>query len=113
MGLVVYEMALRVIRFYPVYVIPPLLHIHIHVSSGGWTMGLLEAQLHRDTISPHRDNKNNALLLKLETMLFFLRSFSVQSLFSEDSKTCRMILPPISLVIQFKKYYTTYLKIMP
>jgi hypothetical protein len=32
--------------------------IFTHESSGGWTKGLLEAQFHRDTIAPHRNNNN-------------------------------------------------------
>jgi hypothetical protein len=30
-----------------------------HISSGGWTKGLLAAQFHRDIVSPHRNNYNN------------------------------------------------------
>jgi hypothetical protein len=30
-----------------------------HVSSGGWTKGPLEAQFHRDIVSPHHNSNNN------------------------------------------------------
>jgi hypothetical protein len=54
------QVFLRILRFFPVRIIPPLFHIHSYIlSSGGWTKGPIEAQLHRDMVSPHRNNDNN------------------------------------------------------
>jgi hypothetical protein len=60
-GFVVDEVALgqvflKVLWFSSVIIFPVLLHL-IHVSSGGWKAGLLEAQFHRDMISPHCKKK--------------------------------------------------------
>jgi hypothetical protein len=47
---------LRVLRF-PLSVSFHRCSVFTHVSSGGWTKGPLEAQFHRDTVSPHRNSK--------------------------------------------------------
>jgi hypothetical protein len=45
------QVSLRVLLFSPVSIIPPLLHIH--VSSGGWTMGPLAAAVpQRHSLTP-------------------------------------------------------------
>jgi hypothetical protein len=58
---------LRVLWFSPVNIIPQLLHIHTCVI-WGWTMSPLVVHFHRDTGSPHRNNKkyNIRMATKLE-----------------------------------------------
>jgi hypothetical protein len=52
------QVFLRVLRFSPVNIIPPLRHIHLCII---WGMdkghkGTSAAQFHRDIVSPHRNN---------------------------------------------------------
>jgi hypothetical protein len=50
------------LRFSPVNIIPPLLHIHSCICwgwGGGWTMGPLAVYFHRDIVSPHRNKSDD------------------------------------------------------
>jgi hypothetical protein len=53
------QVFLWILRFSPVRLIPPLLHIHSYNLSGGGTKGPLEAQFHTDIASPHRNDKDS------------------------------------------------------
>jgi hypothetical protein len=72
------QVFLRVLRFSPVNINPPLLHIHSYVI-WGWTKGPLEAQFHRDKVSPHRSNNvpPTRLYLQIHTVLQPWRSTAV------------------------------------
>jgi hypothetical protein len=56
------QVSLRVLRYFPVSIIPPLLHIH-YVSPGGWKIGPLAAAVpQRHSLTPSQQ-----LIWKMKT----------------------------------------------